>query len=100
MIDPEQCTTMSEVRRGIDQVDDEIVKLIAIRFRFMDAAARIKPNRDQVRDERRKAEVIDRVRRAAHETAIPDDLMPQLYEILVERSIAYEFDQFDARSDA
>jgi isochorismate pyruvate lyase len=100
MIDPEQCSTMAEVRQGVDQVDDEIVKLIATRFRFMDAAARIKSDRDQVRDERRKAEVIDRVRRAARDTNIPDDLMPQLYDTLVERSIAYEFDQFDARSDA
>jgi isochorismate pyruvate lyase len=100
MIDPEQCRTMDEVRRGVDQVDDEIVELLARRFGFMEAAARIKPTRDRVRDERRKAEVIDRVRRAARGTAIPGDFIAELYEALVERSIAYELDRFDARSDA
>jgi isochorismate pyruvate lyase len=78
MIDPEQCLEMAEVRRGVDQVDDEIVKLLARRFRFMEAAARIKPTRDKVRDERRKAEVIDRVSGAARNTAIPDDFIVQL----------------------
>jgi len=50
MIEPELCCTMAEVRASIDELDDEIVGLLAKRFRFMDAAARIKESRDQVRD--------------------------------------------------
>eukprot|EP01037_Dinobryon_pediforme_P032470 gene32470-37425_t len=45
------CTTMIEVRAGVDQVDRELVALLARRFAYMDAAARIKPARTAVRDE-------------------------------------------------
>ncbi len=86
---------MSQVRAGVDAVDDEIVRLLARRFRFMDAAARIKPDRAEIRDERRKAEVIERVRVQARDAGIPDDLIAQLYDLLIESSIAYEYEKFD-----
>src|SRR3546814_9475524 len=50
---PEQCETMTEVRAGVDQVDRELVALLVRRFGYMDAAARIKTDRDTVRDEAR-----------------------------------------------
>src|SRR3546814_1433079 len=60
---PEQCETMTEVRVGVDQVDRELVALLVRRFGYMDAAARIKTDRGMVRDEARKAEVLDNVAR-------------------------------------
>ena len=50
MIAPEDCKTMADVRAGVDALDRQIVTLIGERFRFMDAAARIKPERTDVRD--------------------------------------------------
>ena len=38
---PEQCSSMAEVRAGVDALDQELVALLAERFRFMNAAARI-----------------------------------------------------------
>ena len=40
---PEDCTTMAEVRAGVDALDAELVALLATRFGYMRAAARIKP---------------------------------------------------------
>jgi len=97
MIEPELCCTMAEVRASIDELDDEIVGLLAKRFRFMDAAALIKESRDQVRDEVRKAEVIERVRQRAREAGVTVDPIERLYDQLVEASISYEFDKFDTR---
>ncbi len=62
---PDQCETMTDVRAGVDQVDRELVALLVRRFAYMDAAARIKTDRGTVRDEARKAEVLDNVARAA-----------------------------------
>ena len=93
--DPEDCQTMAEVRAGIDEIDRRVVDLIARRFRFMDAAARIKPDRASVRDEVRKAEVLAKVDRSAAEAGVDRSLMARLYEELIERSIAYEFVEFD-----
>jgi isochorismate pyruvate lyase len=97
MIEPEQCRDMSEVRAGVDALDEQIVTLLGKRMRFMDAAARIKARRDEVRDERRKAEVIAHVRSVAEQVQFPADLAATLYDQLVEASIAYEFARFDSR---
>lgn len=94
--EPTDCTTMAEVRAGVDQVDAELVALLARRFGYMDAAARIKSDRDSVRDEVRKAQVIANARRAALDLRIPQDVIAAMWETLVEGSIAYEFDRWDA----
>jgi isochorismate pyruvate lyase len=86
---------MAEVRRGVDALDREIVRLLAERFRYMDAAARIKPERGAVRDEARKAEVLGNVVAHARAEGAPEAAIAGLYERLIEASIAYEFDRFD-----
>ncbi len=93
---PQDCATMTEVRHGVDRLDEELVALIAERFRYMDAAARIKPSRDAVRDERRKAEVIANARRHAAAAGAPDGVIADLWERLVEACIAHEFEKWDA----
>lgn len=92
---PETCADMREVRLGVDTLDRQLVALIARRFAYMDAAARIKTDRSSVRDEARKAEVLANVRRAAIDSGIPADVVTQLWETLVEGSIAYELDRWD-----
>ena len=92
---PDQCQTMTEVRIGVDDVDRRIVALIARRFGYMDAAARIKRDRSAVRDEERKAAVKAKVDAAAQESGIDRALMARIYEDLIETSIAHEFVVFD-----
>ena len=96
MIAPEDCRTMTEVRAGVDETDRQLVALLKRRFGYMDAAARIKPERRAVRDELRKAQVIDNVRGHAREAGIPVKPIADLWDRLIEASIAYEFDKFDA----
>ena len=84
------CTTMAEVRAGVDALDLELVALLARRFGYMDAAARIKLDRGAVRDEARKREVIINAENAAVAAGIPDGLVASMWEMLVESSIAHE----------
>jgi isochorismate pyruvate lyase len=93
----EACQTMVEVRAGVDALDAEIVALLARRFAYMDAAARIKPSRDAVRDEARKAQVIANASAHAAAAGLPAGLAEALWEELVEQSIAYEFSRWDER---
>lgn len=93
---PAHCQTMVDVRAGVDNVDRALVALLQTRFGYMDAAARIKPTRDAVRDEARKAQVIANIRAEAAARGLPDELLMQLWEDLVEGSIAYELDRWDA----
>jgi isochorismate pyruvate lyase len=95
---PEDCTTMTEVRAGVDDVDRQLVTLLRRRFGYMDAAARIKPDRAAVRDEWRKADVLAKVDATAADLGVDRQLMARLYEDLIETSIAHELVEFDRRS--
>ena len=92
------CTNMAEVRAGVDALDRELVALLRRRFDYMDAAARIKPERGHVRDEARKAQVIAQARAAAEAEGLPGEAIAELWERLVEASIAYELASFDERA--
>ena len=94
-VSPAECQTMAEVRHGVDRLDEEIVALLAERFRYMEAAARIKPDRAAVRDEWRKADVLAKVDAAARKEGAPHERIALLYDALIESSIAYEFDRYD-----
>jgi len=93
--DPADCTTMTEVRAGVDDVDRRIVALLQRRFGYMDAAARIKPDRSAVRDEWRKADVLAKVDASATDLGVDRRLVTRLYEDLIETSITHEFAEFD-----
>lgn len=94
--DPDACETMTEVRDGVDATDRALVALLARRFGYMEAAARIKPVRASVRDEARKARVIDAAKAQAAAAGVPVPLVAALWEMLVESSIDYEMARFDA----
>lgn len=96
---PEQCQTMQDVRAGVDATDVALVQLLARRFGYMRAAARIKPSRGTVRDEARKAQVIANVAGHAVAAGLPGERLAAVWETLVEQSIAYEFDIWDATRD-
>jgi isochorismate pyruvate lyase len=96
ILSPADCTTMTEVRAGVDAVDRQIVALLALRFGYMDAAARIKPAREAVRDEWRKADVLAKVEDEATAADIDAALVARLYEDLIETSIAHELRRWNA----
>lgn len=95
ILPPEQCRTMAEVRAGIDALDAELITLLARRFAYMRAAARIKPSREAVRDEARKAEVMANAAAKAEELGLPSSPVRELWDQLVEASIAYELEAWD-----
>lgn len=94
-ISPGDCSSMDEVRAGVDATDMALLALLERRFAYMRAAARIKPGRDAVRDEARKAEVVEAVRKAALAAGLPADELAGLWDRLVELSIAYELAEWD-----
>ncbi len=92
---PEDCTSMAEVRAGVDALDRNLMKLLVRRFGYMRAAARIKPSRDAVRDEARKREVIDNAIARARAAQLPEAAIANIWDRLVETSITYELEEYD-----
>ena len=91
----EAAETMGEVRAAVDAIDRDLVALLSERMRFMEAAARIKPLRTAVRDEARKRQVIANARAQAIALGLDPALVAELWETLVEASIAHEFRVWD-----
>ena len=92
---PEACETMIDVRKGVDAVDRALVTLLAERQRYMDAAARIKPNRDAVFDQARIDDVVAKVLAAAEPAGLSADIAEPVWRLLIDRSIAHEFATWD-----
>ncbi|MAK82614.1 chorismate mutase [Phenylobacterium sp.] len=92
---PADCATMTEVRQGVDALDRALVKLLAERQGFMDAAARIKPHRGVVRDEARIEDVVAKVKAAAREAGLSEAIAEPVWRTLIDRCIAYEFGSWD-----
>lgn len=90
-IAPEDCQTMEELRQGIDEIDQELVTLLAERVRFIDRASEIKAEIGlPARIGDRVEEVVGNVRRAADVQGLPPDLAEQVWRGLIEWSIARE----------
>lgn len=92
---PADCSSMVEVRQGVDALDRLLVAVLAERQRYMDAAARIKVDRDAVRDNARIEDVVAKVRAAAREAGLSEAIAEPVWRALIERSIAHEFAAWD-----
>ena len=95
-VDPAECQSMTEVRQGVDALDRALVALLAERQRYMDAAARIKPNRDAVFDQARIDDVVAKVLKAAGPAGLSPDIAEPVWRLLIDRCIAHEFAKYDA----
>jgi isochorismate pyruvate lyase len=92
---PADCETMLDVRKGVDALDRALVLLLAERQRYMDAAARIKTDRATVLDTARIEDVIAKVKVAAREAGLSEEIAEPVWRLLVDRCIAYEFGVWD-----
>ena len=92
---PSECRTMQEVRQGVDALDRALVTLLTERQGYMDAAARIKPERGAVRDEARIEDVLAKVKAAARAAGLSEAIAEPVWRTLIERCIGYEFEVWD-----
>ncbi|MEF9947910.1 MAG: chorismate mutase [Comamonas sp.] len=88
------CTTMEDVRRNVNALDDVLVPLLVTRIGYMQQAARIKGDVTQVRDEDRIEAIVSRVRERTLQEGGQPDVMEAVYRHLMEECIAYEHSEF------
>jgi isochorismate pyruvate lyase len=100
---PEDCQSMTDVREGVDALDRELVRMLLRRQGYMDAAARIKTDRNRVRDVARVEDVVSKVKSEARKVGLSEDIAEAVWRNLIEACIAYELRKWDelrgARSD-
>ena len=94
---PVPCPEMVDIRYQIDLLDKKLVALLAERQQLIEAAGKVKPLRQTVRDEARIEEVIRLVLAEARAQNLSVEIAEPVWRQLIESSIAYEFSVFDTR---
>lgn len=89
-----QFSSIEEVRNQIDQIDIELVKLVARRSECVKAAATFKTNRSAVRAPDRVQQVIDKVSKQAIELKLPEQIIEATYRAMIGAFIDYELEQY------
>ncbi|MFW6027271.1 MAG: chorismate mutase [bacterium] len=89
------CTEMADIRYEIDRLDRSLVRLLAERQTYIEAAGRIKRERGTVRDEARIEDVVSKVLASAAHEGLSRDIAEPVWRLLIDRCIAHEFRVFD-----
>ncbi|MEA1952952.1 MAG: chorismate mutase [Campylobacterota bacterium] len=90
-----QCTTLNEARNAIDSVDEEIVKLIALRNDYIKQIAHFKTSIEEVKAEERIDAVISKVREQAISLDLSPNLVNDLYVRMIDAMVESEIAEFN-----
>ena len=81
---------MDELRKELDLLDNELIKLVSKRFKFIEQAAIIKDDISKIRDNERIEAIIVRLRNLAEINDISPDIVEKLWRYIIELSIELE----------
>lgn len=91
LIPPQDCSDMTALRQQIDDLDEELVELLAMRAGYIDRAVELKSHNGwPARIPARVEEVVTNARAKAGRAGLDPDLIETLWRQLVEWSIARE----------
>jgi isochorismate pyruvate lyase len=93
-VNADGCALMEEVRAEIDRIDRQLVRLMAERQSYIEAAARIKDRESEVRLEWRIEDVVSKVLAAADREGLSKRIAEPVWRELIERCIEHEQDAF------
>ena len=89
-----QFENMEELREEIDLLDNELLGLFAKRFKFIEDAALIKNDINEIRDNARIEKIVSRVRNLAKTNNLSEDIIEELWRFIIELSIKHEKKMF------
>ena len=88
---------MDELRKELDILDNELIKLVSKRFKFIEQAAIIKDDISKIRDNERIDAIIVRLRNLAEINDISPDIVEKLWRYIIELSIELETEIFNKK---
>ena len=88
---------MDELRKELDLLDNELIKLVSKRFKFIEQAAIIKYDISKIRDNERIESIIVRLRNLAEINDISPDIVEKLWRYIIELSIELETEIFNKK---
>ena len=89
-----KCNSLEEARAQIDELDEQIVELIAARNAYIKQLAHFKNSIDEIKAEDRIDDVINRVRSKAIELDLSPNLINDLYLRMIDAMVDSEVAEF------
>jgi len=90
----DKCNSIEQIRDHIDQLDDQIVELIAKRNAYVKQLAHFKNSIEEVKEEERIADVISRARAKAISLELSPNLVNDLYVRMIDAMVDSEITEF------
>ena len=88
------CKTLEEVRSEVDKIDEELVKLIAKRSKYVKQAAKFKDSVEEIKSDERIDDVLNHVRHLAATLGISPNLVADIFKILIDKMVEMEIEEF------
>lgn len=86
----ENCANMAEIRHEIDALDQEVIRLLGLRFGYVKAAAPFKSTPDEVQAQARFNSMLAQRRQWAQACGLDGAVIEKMYRDLVSWFIAQE----------
>ncbi|HHH19831.1 MAG TPA: chorismate mutase [Campylobacterales bacterium] len=94
-MDIKKCQTLDEARVEIDQLDSQIVELIAKRNAYIKQIAHFKTSIEEIKSEERISAVISRARAKAIELDLSPNLINDIYIRMIDEMVESEVAEFN-----
>ena len=95
-----RCQSLADVRREIDRLDRQIVRLLAERAGYVGEAARVKEKASQIVDRARIEEVVGRAGERAEALGADSETIARIYRAMIDAFIAFERGVFVKKAGA
>ena len=89
------CKNLNEVRTQIDQLDKDIIRMIAYRSQYVKQAAKIKQDKISIKAPDRVEKVIENARSLAVEYLLNPAIIEKIYRTMIDCFIDYEIKEYE-----
>ena len=90
-----ECNSLEEIRKNIDNIDRQIISLIAKRVNYVAQASKFKKDKSAVQDSQRVEAVIQKVKNFADEYGANPNMVEKLYRDMIDGFISMEMSAFE-----
>jgi len=84
MKNPGDCTSIVEIREGIDLIDKQLIELIGKRFQYVKEIVKFKSNKEDVEAKPRYEEVLRVRKQWAAEQNLNPDIIETIYKTMIQ----------------
>ena len=93
---PKSCENIQDIRNAIDEIDQEIIQLYALRDSYVREIVKFKSDDEEIHARERKAYVLQQRKAWAAEKGLDPELFEKLFGLIIEKNIQIQFDIYNS----